>query len=56
MLNRLLDGNEINPSNIPMGRIGNDTEVAEAALFLLTEKSSYITGQTLNVNGGMFFS
>jgi 3-oxoacyl-[acyl-carrier protein] reductase len=56
MLNRLLDGNEINPSNIPMGRIGNATEVAEAALFLLTEKSSYITGQTLNVNGGMFFS
>ena len=56
MLDRLLDGNELNSSNIPMGRVGNATEVAEAALFLLTDKSSYITGQTLNVNGGMFFS
>jgi len=41
--------------NIPLGRIGTPEEVAEAVLFLISEKSSYITGQTINVNGGMYF-
>ena len=56
MLDRLLNGQEVNLANIPLGRIGNGEEVAETALFLLTERSSYMTGQTLNVNGGMLFS
>ena len=40
-------------SKIPMGRFGNAKEVAEATAFLLSDHSSYITGETLKVNGGM---
>lgn len=36
-----------------LGRLGQPHEVANAALFLASEESSYVTGQTLNVNGGM---
>ena len=38
---------------IPMARFGNPQEVAEATAFLLSDHSSYITGETLKVNGGM---
>lgn len=41
-------------SKIPMGRFGNPQEVAEATAFLLSDHASYITGETLKVNGGMF--
>lgn len=41
--------------NIPAGRLGTVAEVAETALFLSSEGASYITGQTINVNGGMYF-
>lgn len=41
-------------SKIPMGRFGNASEVAEATAFLLSDHASYITGETLKVNGGMF--
>mgnify|MGYP001809816666 FL=1 len=41
-------------SKIPMGRFGNSSEVAEATAFLLSDHASYITGETLKVNGGMF--
>ena len=40
-------------SKIPMNRFGNPTEVAEAVAFLLSDSASYITGETLKVNGGM---
>ena len=40
-------------SNIPMKRFGNPSEVAEATAFLLSDHSSYITGETLKVNGGL---
>lgn len=40
-------------SKIPMNRFGNAAEVAEATAFLLSDHSSYITGETLKVNGGM---
>jgi 3-oxoacyl-[acyl-carrier protein] reductase len=40
-------------STIPMGRLGLPTEVASAVVYLASAEASYITGQTLNVNGGM---
>ena len=40
--------------DIPMGRIGTAKEAAEAAVFLASEKASYITGQILGVNGGFY--
>lgn len=40
-------------SKIPMARFGNPSEVAEATAFLLSDHASYITGETLKVNGGM---
>ena len=39
---------------IPMGRIARPEEVASTVSFLLSEEASYITGQTLNVNGGLY--
>jgi 3-oxoacyl-[acyl-carrier protein] reductase len=38
---------------IPLGRPGTDQDVANAVAFLASEKASYITGHTLDVNGGM---
>jgi 3-oxoacyl-[acyl-carrier protein] reductase len=40
-------------SKIPMNRMGKASEVAEATAFLLSDYASYITGETLKVNGGM---
>ena len=39
---------------IPMGRLGTADEVAQSVLFLAGDGGSYITGQTLHVNGGMY--
>lgn len=39
--------------NVPMGRLGMATEIAAAAVFLASQESAYVTGQTLHVNGGM---
>ncbi|MBT4885481.1 MAG: 3-oxoacyl-[acyl-carrier-protein] reductase [Legionellales bacterium] len=40
-------------AKIPMSRMGSAHEVASAVAFLASEEASYITGQTLHVNGGM---
>lgn len=40
-------------ANIPLGTLGEAKDVAAAALFLASEEAHYITGQTINVNGGM---
>jgi NAD(P)-dependent dehydrogenase (short-subunit alcohol dehydrogenase family) len=39
-------------SGVPMGRPGKPEEVASAALYLLSDEASYITGVTLPVDGG----
>ena len=41
-------------AQIPLGRIGRPEDVAEAVRFLTSPESSYITGQVLRVNGGMY--
>jgi 3-oxoacyl-[acyl-carrier protein] reductase len=40
--------------HIPLGRVGSDTDIAHAVAFLASEQASYITGHTLDVNGGMY--
>jgi len=42
--------------NIPMGRAGTGDDVAGLALFLVGPDSRYITGQTINVDGGLIMS
>ena len=46
--------NEIILKRVPMKRMGTPKDVAHAVSFLVSHESSYITGQTLNVNGGMY--
>jgi NAD(P)-dependent dehydrogenase (short-subunit alcohol dehydrogenase family) len=51
-------GKELNPdqnsllSTIPLGRVGDTNEVAEAIIWLLSDKSSYVAGSILSVAGG----
>ena len=40
-------------SSIPLKRMGTAQDIAQAAVFLASDKASYITGQVLSVNGGM---
>ncbi len=41
-------------AQIPMARLGTPSDVANAVYFLVSDASSYITGQVLNVNGGIY--
>ena len=43
---------KINFDNIPMGRYGNPEEFGKAAIFLLSEAASYVTGETFVIDGG----
>lgn len=40
-------------ANIPLGRIGSPQDIAQAALYLASDLSSYVTGQVIAVDGGM---
>jgi len=42
--------------HIPLGRVGTDVDIAHAVAFLASEEAAYITGHTLDVNGGMFMA
>lgn len=40
-------------ADVPMGRLGQGTDIAAAVAYLASEEAGYVTGQTLHVNGGM---
>jgi 3-oxoacyl-[acyl-carrier protein] reductase len=41
---------------IPLGRFGDPADVANTVLFLVSDLSSYVTGQVINCDGGMVMS
>ncbi len=43
-------------SEMPMGRVGSDDDIAGATLFLASDYASYITGVSLDVNGGLYMA
>ena len=43
-------------SQIPVGRMGNVQDIAKAVSFLVSEHASYITGEAINVNGGLYMA
>ena len=43
-------------SRIPMGKLGSGEDVSNCVAFLSSETASYITGETIHVNGGMYMS
>ena len=47
---------EIMISKIPSARLGDPEDVANAVLFLASKQSSYINGETLHVNGGLYMA
>ncbi len=42
--------------NIPINRLGTGNDIANAVIFLCSDNSSYITGETIHVNGGMYMA
>lgn len=54
-MNKIVDKNILDglAQELPLGRLGLAHEVASAVLFLASDGASYITGQTISVNGGM---
>jgi 3-oxoacyl-[acyl-carrier protein] reductase len=50
------DGAGYSTDVIPMGRLGEPIEIARVAVFLLSDEASYVTGQTVDINGGQWMS
>lgn len=46
--------NEMYKNLIPMGRFGEPAEVADLVSFLVSKKAAYITGEVININGGIY--
>ena len=47
---------EVLTSRIPMNKLGNGEDVSNTVAFLASEAASYITGETIHVNGGMYMA
>jgi 3-oxoacyl-[acyl-carrier protein] reductase len=43
-------------SQIPLGHLGKPSDIAHAVAYLASPEAAYVTGQELNVNGGMYMS
>ena len=43
-------------SRIPMARLGTPEDVSNCVAFLCSDEASYVTGETLHVNGGMYMA
>jgi 3-oxoacyl-[acyl-carrier protein] reductase len=55
-MTRALDDKQVQAlrEQIPLGRLGDAADIAAAVIYLVSDAGAYITGETLNVNGGMF--
>ena len=40
-------------AQVPLGRLGNAQDIADAVAFLASPAGAYVTGETLHINGGM---
>ena len=43
-------------NKVPLGRMGNVKDIAEAVKFLVSDSASYITGETIHINGGLYMA
>ena len=50
------DYKEVLKTKIPLNRFGTSNDIANTVIFLCSKLSDYITGETIHVNGGMYFS
>lgn len=56
MWKRVTGGEPPKPTHVPLGRFGKPEDIAQATLFLCSPASNWITGTTLDVNGGMYLN
>jgi 3-oxoacyl-[acyl-carrier protein] reductase len=55
-MTKSLSADQVNKlvENVPLGRLGHVNDIADAVLYLASPGASYVTGNTIHVNGGMF--